>query len=261
MVWKNIFKKKTITPSDSVITAYSETMKKASEIMKKYQDAILKSQTLILKQQNVIDGYKNLVELINNRTYNGEKPEFLNDNNVYNPVCKVTTISGVKNVVLRPTDIYTFNTKIMELVNEKGWRLLYIKDKKKCAKKIWDYVVENLTYEYDEGDDWRFSPVTLKRGIGDCEDGTILFLDIARESGFQPNEIFNACGWVTINSETRYGHSFPIVNCGDGWYIYETTLSVVKSSPMLFKGSKYDCSWGLGNWSWYGKLKNGDIQL
>jgi hypothetical protein len=118
-----------------------------------------------------------------------------------------------------------------------------------------------MTYNYDDGEDWRFSAISAAYGKGDCEDGTILFLDLAREAGFKPTEIFNATGWVTNKNGEKFGHSFPILNCGDGWYIYETTLSSLPTSTMKFLGSKYDCSWGLANWLWDGKLKDEALQI
>ena len=260
-MWNNPFKKKEIKPSDDIVQSQLEFTKKIAVLMEKYNQAFVGYQEIIDKQKGLIELYKQTLSVIKDKKIVVPKPDFLNDNPAYAPRVTIATISGEKMVALRPEDIYTSAKIIIDIVNDKGWRVLYLSDKKKCAQEIWKYVCDCLTYEYDKDEDWRFSPVTLKLGRGDCEDGTILFLDLARESGFGPDEVFNATGWVTVNEDTKYGHSFPILKYGEGWKIYETTLPRVVSAPKTFKGSKYDCSWGLGNWYFSGKLKSGEMQI
>ena len=48
--------------------------------------------------------------------------------------------------------------------------------------------------------------------------GKIRVYDLAKEAGFKSDEVFNATGYVTTSSG-QFGHSYPIVNTGDGWYI------------------------------------------
>jgi len=90
-----------------------------------------------------------------------------------------------------------------------------------------------------------------------CEDGTILFLTLARISGIKADSIFNACGWFYTNDGRKFGHSFPIAKMSDGkWYVFETTLDFIPSKPMLFKGSNYSADWGVHNWKFGGMIKN-----
>ena len=250
MSWFNRYRKKAEVTVPEISPAMVEIMQKSTAIIKQ-------SNAVIKKQGERIKEYEAFVERVSLRLEPIEKPDFLNDNLPYLPTLNIEGDI----ITLRPTDIYTTSTRILDIVNEKGWRKLYFDDKKACAYEIWKFVVEALSYVYDKKDDWRFSTVTLTKGKGDCEDGTILFLDLAREAGFNADEVFNACGWLTVSADNKFGHSFPILNYGDGWYIYESTLTKVPNNPIKFEGSKYDCSWGLANWRYFGHVKGGKLQI
>jgi len=223
---------------------------------------------LIDFQKQIQDGINivNTISLNYDKAINPDKfvvvPEFLNTSQrAYYPITKITTTSGVKSILVSPEAIYSKNSAIKKLVEDMKLKELYNKDKKECAKAIWGLVLDNLDYQYDDGEDWRFSAISLSYRDGDCEDGTILFLDLAHEAGFMADEIFNATGWVTAKDGQKFGHSFPILNYGDGWYIYETTLTFLPKNPMKFLGSNYDCSWGLANWVWDGHLRDDKLQI
>ena len=171
------------------------------------------------------------------------------------PKVRIATRTGEVIVKISPNDIYTSSGVIRKMVADNNLKQLYIDDKAKCARTIWKLVIDALKYEYDKEEDWRFSVVTLAYKKGDCEDGTILFLDLAKEAGFKSDEVFNGTGYVT-NGGNKFGHSYPLVNTGDGWFIYESTLDFLPSSPMRFLGSNYTADWGLYNFKWSGKIKN-----
>lgn len=154
-----------------------------------------------------------------------------------------------------------FNPSIIDFVKLKEWNL--IKDLDKRAYEIWKYVINHLKYEYDFFEDWIPSYVSLYADRGDCEDGSILFVDLCRASGIPPNRIFNATGWVSwTKGGEKFGHAFPIFKRNDGkWWIYETVIDNVPSKPKRFFTSLYDCSWGLANDVWQGKLKGGGKQI
>lgn len=182
-------------------------------------------------------------------------PDWLSLEPVFIPKIRLDAKDGVQVVRLNPLDPYTSSYAVKELAKRHNLKTLYKEDKKACAYAIWKIVIGALTYEYDKEEDWRPSYVTIRYTHGDCEDGTILFVDLAREAGFRPDEVFNACGWVSTTSG-KFGHSFPILNYGEGWNIYESTLDRVPTAPMPFKGSNYSADWGLTNWEWFGKIKD-----
>jgi len=182
------------------------------------------------------------------------KPEFLDDSLSYMPVVRIAAKDGDATIELMPNDIYSSNAAVDRIVATKQWQTLYKTNKKECAKKIWHYVIDRLKYNYDKEEDWRTSQITITLRKGDCEDGTILFVDLCRATGFTPDEVFNACGHFTQNGES-FGHSYPILNYGEGWFIYETTYDSMKpDEPLRFKGSNYIGDWGLANDKWYGNL-------
>lgn len=120
---------------------------------------------------------------------------------------------------------------------------------------IWQYIGNFLTYSSDRDEDWQTPIETENRQAGDCEDGTILFVTIANALGI--TDCYNACG-VYTNQQEKFGHSFPIAKLGDKWYVFETTEHPWQGhSPVLLQGSNYDCSYGLSNSFFKGKLKSG----
>lgn len=190
-----------------------------------------------------------------------EKPSFLNNEIPFNPRTIVAANGGDVVLTLNPKYIYSTTTLIKEIVDMKNWKELYLSNKKECAHQIWDYVIHVLTYEYDKVEDWRTSTISLAYQKGDCEDGTILFLDLAHEAGFTPEEVFNAAGYFHESDTVQYGHSFPIVNYGSGWFVYESTLDSTPNNPKRLLGSKYTIDWGCANWAFAGKLKDNKLQI
>ena len=204
---------------------------------------------------DIIENLNEEIRVLKNSDDNTVRPELLEiSSSVFKPRTRISTKVGDKVITLNPTDIYSSSAAISRIVAQNGLKDLYLTDKKACAMEIWKVVVSSLRYEYDKEEDWRYSPISLAYGKGDCEDGTILFLDLAKEAGFKSDEIFNATGYVTTSSG-NFGHSYPLVNCGDGWFIYESTLNSVPSSgPMKFEDSNYTADWGLANWRYEGKI-------
>jgi len=239
----------------------SKTLQNCYVAMEEVEDINANFTVDIEELNEEIDRILKLYKLLKIQEMSVKKPDFLTTVMPYQPKTKITTKTGVKSINISPTDIYSCSTAIRRLVKNFGLKELYLKDKKVCATKIWDYVIKALTYEFDDGEDWRFSTISLGYTKGDCEDGTILFLDLAREAGFRADEIFNACGYVTKKSGDKFGHSYPILNYGEGWFIYESTLDTLPKEPMKFLGSNYGADWGLANWQFWGRLLSGRTQI
>lgn len=186
------------------------------------------------------------------------KPTFLGAGFCYSPNIQV---EGEDVMVTNPPDIYTRSDLLARKLN-----LSDVKRLPKYAKvvKVWEYVINSLTYSFDKTDNWQFHPTTIMRKKGDCEDGTILFLDACRMVGIPASQAFNAVG------NTSFGyHSYPIVwfedadlvgtpieGTGKGWYIFETTIDFIPDKPKRFISSQYWCEGGLQNWLYFGAVKN-----
>jgi hypothetical protein len=182
------------------------------------------------------------------------RPEYIGTGFCYRPNIKVETedIS-----VPNPPDIYVRS----DLLN----RSLGVSSLRKLAKyqkvvKVWAFVIQALKYKYDVGDNWQVHPITIFRKLGDCEDGTILFVDACRACGISASEVFNSVG------NTSFGyHSYPIIwfdsdeikgtpieGSGPGFYIFETTLDYVPDKPKKLNGSPYWVEGGIQNWLYFG---------
>jgi len=97
--------------------------------------------------------------------------------------------------------------------------------------------------------------------VHNCEDSCITFVDLAREAGFKADEVFNACGYLTDSEGNQYGHSYPILNYGDGFFVYESTLVRVPAVPKRFIGSEYSADWGICSWLHKGHTRDGTNQI
>ncbi len=256
LIWKILFK-------GDVKYDTSDELERHIDIIQDLNNMINSLKAQIEENQNEIGALNDALEYLQQELNdnNIEKPDFLNNVMPYQPKSKIVTKTGSKQIVLQPTHIYSVTPHIKMLADKYHLRTLYQQDKKACAMKIWEYVINALTYEFDDGEDWRFSTISLAYTKGDCEDGTILFLDLAKEAGFKANEVFNACGYVRKKDGSKFGHSYPIVNWGEGWYIFESTLDTLPSKPMKLLGSNYGAEWGLCNWKFGGRLKNNQIQI
>ena len=187
------------------------------------------------------------------------KPTFLGSTAyVYRPNIQV---EGEDISVPVPPDIYTRSNLLAKKVD-----VSTLKSLPKYAKvvKVWEYVINALVrYTGDKQDNWQLHPISILRATGDCEDGTILFLDACRMVGISASEVFNCVG------NTSFGyHSYPVVffseteiigtpiaGTGAGWYIFETTIDFVPAAPKKLNGSQYWCEGGLQNWLYYGNVK------
>jgi transglutaminase-like putative cysteine protease len=155
-----------------------------------------------------------------------------------------------------PREIYTSNLELKNMI------LKETKGMTSDQKILWAWykVIDCLTYMYDVTDDWQFPIVTWEKLQGDCEDGTVLFVELCKLAGISADSVFNACGWYKVGDK-QFGHSFPIARMADNkWYIFETTLDYHPSGPILFEGSNYDDSWGDCNWKYAGKRKTSAIE-
>jgi transglutaminase-like putative cysteine protease len=172
---------------------------------------------------------------------------------VYTP--KIALPEGLVEL-LDPCEIYASNNVL------KGICQVNLQNKSLDEKLIWIwyFVIDALTYMYDVNEDWQFPIVTYYKKKGDCEDGTILFVEICKQAGIKADSVFNCCGWFTQGTQ-KFGHSFPIAKMQDGkFYVFETTIDYHPRTDqlVLFKGSPYDASWGLCNHRFKGKIINGD---
>lgn len=180
----------------------------------------------------------------------GIAPDWLNQ--AHTPYRPMVQIEG-ENIVLDATDIY-MESRTLRLIAT-PWRDLPIE---KRFWEAWKFVITQVNYRYDKQENWLPPIITLTRKWGDCEDTTNLFVTLCRIAHVPADRVFNACGYMQ-SGDNKFGHSYPIVRMDDGkWYIMESTLKTIPGRPKLFKGSKYDCSWGVANWKFYGKLKQGD---
>ena len=162
--------------------------------------------------------------------------------------------------VFNPCDIYTRSGLLNRSLDVNGIRKL---PKYQKLMKVWEFVVKALVYQNDFQDNWQFSPATILRKKGDCEDGTITFIDAARAVGLSATDVFNQVG------DTDFGyHSYPIAylsaadiagticeKTGEGFYIFESTLDFLPAGPQKLNGSVYYCDGGVANWTYQGKIK------
>ena len=260
MVWTNPFRKKESVVNQAFINNQVEFTKKMTDIVGRYEAAMKGYQDQITVVMEKNKEYAAFIVALTAQKAPTVKPDFLTSNITYLP--KILVADEEKDILLSlsPRDIYTTSTVITEIIKAHNWKELYLKDKQQCAYQIWDFVIKSITYEVDKGENWRYSTTTIYKQTGDCEDGTILFIDLCREAGFRADEIFNGVGYFTVAGK-KYCHSFPILNYGDGWYIYESTLNVTPSKPMKLLGSNYTCDYGCANWLFYGYIKGGTMQI
>lgn len=189
-----------------------------------------------------------------------DRPEWLEESNdIYKPSIKVAEKGSLYNINIGTKDIYSISPSLEKVVEDKGFRNLVNLDER--LWNIWSYVTDRVTYAYDQDEGWEYPTTTYYRMKGDCEDSTILFVTLCRMSGIKPDSVFNVCGWWKMSDGSNVGHSFPIAKNSDGkWYVYETTLPSINASykPKLFKGSNYTADWGISNWLYFGRIKNGN---
>ena len=76
-----------------------------------------------------------------------------------------------------------------------------------------DYVSDQESWGVPEY--WQNARTTLDKKKGDCEDGAILLLSLARNAGVPENRIFLTCGYVDYNKGTS-GHAYVTYRGDDG---------------------------------------------
>ena len=158
-------------------------------------------------------------------------PKWLNENKEpYTPRVMVQTKSKTSHdLIPEPRSVFDpTNITFKNFIKYKEWNKLPHEEK---LKKIWHFVIGRVTYEYDIFEDWRPSYVTYYSKRGDCEDTSLLFVDLCIAAGVPSDKIFVALGWYYVGGE-EIGHAYPICKHDDGkWYIYESTLSFKPSKP------------------------------
>jgi len=184
---------------------------------------------------------------LNNTWDEGKLPVWLDTSKT--PYIPVVKVEG-ETVRLKPQDIYMESRTLRQIATP--LRSLPVERR---FREIWKLVIKRVSYKYDKSDNWFPPIVTWEKRTSDCEDTTILFVTLCRLAHIPADRVFNACGYYYVGGK-RYGHSFPIIKLDDGkWYVAETTLDFVPNSFKLLLGSNYDCSWGLANWKFAGKIK------
>jgi hypothetical protein len=241
------------------------TFLKNNQSLLEIDKSTLKSQIDVLNK--VMDGAnKSIIELNNTikllkEPTHADKPVWIDDKgDVYKPNIVIVAKGSTYNVQIDPLDIYASCPTLEKIVSDYGLDKLSTDQK---LYQIWSFVTDRCDYEYDANDSWEFPTTTYYRRKGDCEDTTVLFVELCRLSGIKSDCVFNVTGWWHMSDGSLVGHSYPIALCDDGkWYVYETTITSINSSykPILFKGSNYTADWGCSNWEWKGRI-NGQNQI
>ena len=105
----------------------------------------------------------------------------------------------------------------------------YGNDMDDLAIHIVRYVRNRLTYKSDQSvwnvpEYWQIARVTYDKRSGDCEDGSLLILTLARLAGIPSNRIFLNCGMM----KDGFGHAYITYRSNDGieyildWCYYYT---------------------------------------
>lgn len=126
-------------------------------------------------------------------------------------------------------------------------------DLDKTVIAILRFVKQRTRYESDRklwriNEYWQDAITTFNNQSGDCEDGAILILTLARLAGVPSNRIFLRCGDVSYrNSKT--GHAYVVYRANDGsmyyldWcYFYSGVRIPNRKSPSKY-AKKYLTRW------------------
>jgi len=91
--------------------------------------------------------------------------------------------------------------------------------------EVWFITSQLTTYSFDIGDYPRYALETLSRGGGDCEDTTILILDMLKSSSHTKNWKFQMLYFDSEELEKPQGidHVVPVITIGDNQWIIEST--------------------------------------
>lgn len=112
------------------------------------------------------------------------------------------------------------------------------------------WVVTNMRYELDKGENWQYAYETLKRKIGDCEDVAILTANILLMSGVPYWRVRLNKGWVTYKGQKTYHCWCNYLKEADNtWYVLDGAYYPKDSLGLKLKwksAEKYlliDTSW------------------
>lgn len=96
---------------------------------------------------------------------------------------------------------------------------------------IWDYVAQEITYQYDankqhKDDFWLFPSEVNTLAVGDCEDGSFLLASLLIGSGISPFNVRVVLGELqTKEGASLGGHCWPMYKNEAGeWCILESTI-------------------------------------
>jgi len=226
-------------------------IKNLKKVIEKQRYALRNAEETIIYDTELIKDLSEKLKFLNGvflTEDEAKKPAWLSDGYVYQPVVraiyiKTKSISATENVKLDPTDIYAISPALVKLVEEQKWEDLPLDEK---LDAIWGWVIRNIDYKSDVGDEWRYPTTTYYLRKGDCEDSTILFVTLCRIAKVPSDRIFNAVGYFGTVC-----HSFPVAKNSKGWHVYETTLNDKPPQPVKF-GPPYKATYGFANWKFKG---------
>ena len=131
---------------------------------------------------------------------------------------------NIRQLYVTPQDPVV-SIKVNDIFEGKAWW-----DTRADWKVIYDWVREEIAYEYDENqfgveEYWQLSRETLERGKGDCEDQAILLCTLLRAKGYSSDDVLIILGygekvghaWATFKVFTILGY--------DNWMYLEATSS------------------------------------
>lgn len=224
----------------------------------KWMDALISEKNILAEQNLSLINELSAIKAFAYMTI-PPMPTFLDMSQApYQPSILIMESGTSYNVNIKPQDIYAISPSLIKVVQDMNLRGATDDE---TFRRIWKFVLDRMEYRYDLNESWEYPTTSYYRRKGDCEDGTILFVTMCRLCGIQADKIFNVTGWVHSPDGKLYGHSYPIVKLSDGnWYIMETTLSNWSDNlkAVLFRGSINTADWGMANWIFAGKIKEGN---
>jgi len=260
--------KKLVEANDLIFQLQKNGGAKAQKIVEQSQTIReLQSTTASLSAQlqdanNSVENLKTSVALyIDTKTptpdfLDEERPPYKPCMQFVNPDKSITSVT-----VENPRVMFEACELARQIVNSKEWRNLSSYQKRMV---VWAFISNPNTRKYlgDYLDSWQTVLQTLIRKLGDCEDGSTLFVVLCRLLGILSDEVFLAVG------PTSFGyHAYPISKLSEqdvkemgmgtlpGWYIFESTLNGIPQHPKALLGSNYWIDDGLMNWEHAGQIK------
>ena len=136
-------------------------------------------------------------------------------------------------------------------------KVYYMDDWDKLMIHILRYVHNILTYKSDLSqwgirEYWQTARVTFEKKTGDCEDGAILILTLARLAGVPENRIFLSCGYCKTRSGVG-GHAYVTYRGNDGaeyvldWCYYHDRNYIPNHKTFLEDKRYLKPRWFFGN--------------